>query len=310
MRILLLGSGGPQARAVVHIFARQGYAVQPAAQARTAPGKDKAGRLELLTAPIPRTARRLPALLRCDAVVFLPPLHRSDGAIGQAYAASPAFGVVCRPAPQPRIVMQSFLRPGGFRCTPTACAAWRAEQTLRDGGFEHVILRSGPVWDPELGPLALRRFVRLWGRLPLPGPPDGLVQPVALENLAEGIAKAVRIPAAPATTFDAAGPDIFRLRDLARLVIETFASPGAKEWYIGGRPVLRRALRQARALLPPWLVGCTCNPKPSSARFASVRNVFCANTLSRLPQHRPHGVDPQLTPHFTPPSPAFTFIAA
>ncbi|NLN28120.1 MAG: hypothetical protein GX161_07865 [Firmicutes bacterium] len=264
MRILLLGSGGPQARAVVHIFARQGYAVQPAAQARTAPGKDKAGRLELLTAPIPRTARRLPALLRCDAVVFLPPLHRSDGAIGQAYAAFAGLlaSSSADPAPRPRIVMQSFLGAQAGSVHAHLRAAWRAEQTLRDGGFEHVILRSGPVWDPELGPLAaLRRFVRLWGRLPLPGPPDGLVQPVALANLAEGIAKAVRIPAAPATTFDAAGPDIFRLRDLARLVIETFASPGAKEWYIGGRPVLRRALRQARALLPPWLVGCTCNPE-------------------------------------------------
>lgn len=264
MRIFLWGASGSTARATVQLFARQGYTIRPAAPSSTARAQERTRRLEVLVAPVRRSERWLATMRTCDAVIFIPPHHLYEGEIGRIYASfanllAPLSNGATRP---PRIVLQSALGAHATAQHAHLRAIWQAEEALRASRLEHVILRSGPVWDPETGPgAALVRFVRLWGRLPIMGDPDRLVQPIALANLAEGLVKSVRIPYGAGTTFDVAGPNIFRVRDWARLVAKALGIPTAKDWYIGDHPLLARALSQARALLPPWLIDRTCNPE-------------------------------------------------
>lgn len=283
MRILLLGASGPVTRAVVRFYARQGYAVRAATPTAKVRSQEQTFRPELLVGKIRYPERWRSVLERCDALLFLPPPHLTEGDLGRIYTSFAKLLSSTRHGRTriPRIVMQSSL---GARATseyPHQRAMWQAEESVRNSGCQHVILRTGPIWDPDTGPdSSLVRFVRLWGRLPIMGDPDRLVQPVALSNLAEGFIKAVRIPYEAAATFDVAGPNLFRVRDWAQIVAHALGTPALKSWYVADRPVLRRVLSHARTLLPPWLVGCTCNPE-------DYYRTLCIRPVRIVPDHSP-----------------------
>ena len=160
MRILLRSGGR---RRVVHIFARQGYAVQPAAQARTAPGRQSRG--SNCSRRLRRTARR-PRAFAATPWSFRPPSATGDRpSLRRAAGLSP---VVADPAVGP-VSSCKASAPRRVRCTPT-CARGRrnrrrATAASNTSSFAWTrVVRTGPLAAPPLRPPVGGRRYRTAGR--------------------------------------------------------------------------------------------------------------------------------------------------
>lgn len=92
--------------------------------------------------------------------------------------------------------------------TPYYRAKWDEEQALEAVDLEHVIFRPSFVFGRCGG--ALPTFIRLVRRSPLTpvlGPGTQLIQPIAVQDVASHLIKAIELEQACDRTFDLAGPD-------------------------------------------------------------------------------------------------------
>lgn len=92
--------------------------------------------------------------------------------------------------------------------TPYFRAKWDEEQALEAADLEHVIFRPSFVFGRCGG--ALPTFIRLVRRSPLTpvlGPGTQLIQPIAVQDVASHLIKAIELEQARDRTFDLAGPD-------------------------------------------------------------------------------------------------------
>ena len=88
-------------------------------------------------------------------------------------------------------------------------AKWAMEQTVRESGLEHVIMRPSFIFGRDGG--ALQQFLRI-ARLapvtPVVGPGTQRIQPIWADDVAAYFAAAVEKPEAANRTFEVGGPDI------------------------------------------------------------------------------------------------------
>lgn len=92
--------------------------------------------------------------------------------------------------------------------TPYFRAKWDEERALEAADLEHVIFRPSFVFGRCGG--ALPTFIRLVRRSPLTpvlGPGTQLIQPIAVQDVASHLIKAIELEQARDRTFDLAGPD-------------------------------------------------------------------------------------------------------
>lgn len=92
--------------------------------------------------------------------------------------------------------------------TPYYRAKWDEERALESADLEHVIFRPSFVFGRCGG--ALPTFIRLVRRSPVTpvlGPGTQLIQPIAVQDVASHLIKAIELEQAQDRTFDLAGPD-------------------------------------------------------------------------------------------------------
>lgn len=105
------------------------------------------------------------------------------------------------------------------RLTPYYRAKWDEEQMLRASGLEHLIFRPSFVFGRCGG--VLPTFVRLVRHSPLTpvlGPGAQRIQPIAVQDVAAHLIKAIELEGARGRTFDLAGPDQVNWDELYRLI--------------------------------------------------------------------------------------------
>ncbi len=92
--------------------------------------------------------------------------------------------------------------------TPYYRAKWDEEQTLEASGLEHVIFRPSFIFGPCGGVLpTFVRLVRYSPLTPVLGPGTQRIQPIAVQDVAAHLIKAIELEQARDRTFDLAGPD-------------------------------------------------------------------------------------------------------
>jgi NADH dehydrogenase len=106
-----------------------------------------------------------------------------------------------------------------FELTPYYRAKWDEERTLKASGLEHVIFRPSFVFARDGGVLpTFVRLVRFSPLTPVLGPGTQRIQPVAVEDVASHLIKAIELEDARDRTFDLAGPDQVSWDDLYGLI--------------------------------------------------------------------------------------------
>jgi NADH dehydrogenase len=103
--------------------------------------------------------------------------------------------------------------------TPYYQAKWEEERVLKASGLEHVIFRPGFVFGGDGGVLpTFSRLVRYSPITPVLGPGTQLIQPIAVEDVASHLVKALELESAPDRTFDLAGPEQISWNELYALI--------------------------------------------------------------------------------------------
>jgi uncharacterized protein YbjT (DUF2867 family) len=103
--------------------------------------------------------------------------------------------------------------------TPYYRAKWDEERALKASGLEHVIVRPSFVFGRCGGVLpTFIRLVRYSPITPVLGPGIQLIQPIAVQDVASHLIKAIELEAARNRTFDLAGRDRVNWDELYGLI--------------------------------------------------------------------------------------------
>jgi NADH dehydrogenase len=99
---------------------------------------------------------------------------------------------------------------------------WRAEQLVSESGMNWTIMRPSIIYGPH------DHFVNLFARmakfspvLPVFGAGETKLQPVAVEDVAQCFAGALRQPRSYGQTLDVCGPERFTMPELLRIICRT-----------------------------------------------------------------------------------------
>jgi len=152
-----------------------------------------------------------PAMVGCDAVIHLVGII-SEGP-GETYESVHVDGTTHLLEATSRAGIGRFLQMSALGARPDAPSRyhrskWLAEERVRASGLRWTVFRPSVIYGPGDG------FVNLFARmgrwtpvLPVPGNGLGLVQPIAVEEVAACFVRSLDCKAAEGRVFDLCGPD-------------------------------------------------------------------------------------------------------
>jgi NADH dehydrogenase len=96
---------------------------------------------------------------------------------------------------------------------------WAAEEAVRASGLAWTIFRPSVIYGPGDGLVSmLSQMVRRLPVVPVIGDGRQRLQPVAVEHVAQGFARAVKVEASVKQTYDVAGPDAVSMVELLQMI--------------------------------------------------------------------------------------------
>jgi uncharacterized protein YbjT (DUF2867 family) len=96
---------------------------------------------------------------------------------------------------------------------------WQAEEVVRASALDWTIIRPSLIFGPEDEFVSvLARLIRRSPAVPVLGDGQYRLQPVAVEQVAEGFARALRLPVTVGQTYEVGGPESYRFDELLDLI--------------------------------------------------------------------------------------------
>ena len=220
MRILLLGANGFIGRELWAALQARGHAVVP--------GVRRGSRAPLFAT---EAAVETDLARDCDADAWLPRLGGIDAVVncagilqergsGRAEAihvrAPAALYAACLRSNVRRVVLVSAISATAGAGTAYARTKLAGEEALRSTALEWVVLRPSLVHarGAHGGTALFRGLAALPGFILLPGDGGQAFQPLAMDDLAQVVAKAVESDALVRRTLEPVGPDVVTLRSI------------------------------------------------------------------------------------------------
>lgn len=223
MLILLTGGTGFVGRAVVRALRARDHRVRCLVRPGSEPRLAGADAIEPVGGDVTRPEGLAAAVRGADAVIHLVGIIRELPAKGITFERLHAQATrhmveAARAAGVGRYLQMSALgvRPGArARYHQTK---WQAEEAVRASGLRWTIFRPSIIFGPGDGFVTLlARLVRL-PVVPVIGDGQNRLQPVAVEHVAEGFARALETPEAVGQTYEVGGPRAYTFDELLDLV--------------------------------------------------------------------------------------------
>ncbi len=212
MQVAIAGSNGFVGRHLVDTLAAEGHALRLLVR-RAAPGTWSQGQVivDLVADPAGVAA----ALRGCDALVNLVGIKTARG---QSFAAAHVevvrrLVVACETAGVRRLIHVSVCGARADATGPYLESKWAGEQVVAASGLLWTIVRPGVIHgagDDFVTNLAA--MLRHAAVFPAPDGGTALIQPVAVEDVADAIAGALRRPETAGQRLDVVGPERLPLR--------------------------------------------------------------------------------------------------
>lgn len=219
--VLILGGTGFVGRSLCTLLAERGFDV-------TVPTRDKSAALklglpasvDLVSADVHDLAELTRLVAGKDAVVNLVAiLHGSEAQFDRTHVELPRTLVsACRAARVRRIVHVSALGVDSPRPSRYLRSKAQGEKVFKDADIDATVLRPSVIYGEK------DRFLNLFARLMTFAPVFPLAcagarfQPVWVEDVARAILVCLERPETSGQTFECAGPDIYTLAELVKLV--------------------------------------------------------------------------------------------
>jgi uncharacterized protein YbjT (DUF2867 family) len=96
---------------------------------------------------------------------------------------------------------------------------WQAEEVVRASALDWTIIRPSLIYGPgDEFVSVLARMIRRLPAVPVLGDGQYQLQPIAVDQIAEGFARALRLPLTVGQTYEAGGPEPYRFDELLDMV--------------------------------------------------------------------------------------------
>jgi NADH dehydrogenase len=221
-RVFVTGATGFVGRTVIQALRAEGYVVRCLVRRGSEPDLRGVGAIERVEGDVlsPQTLEE--GMAGCDAVVHLVGIIREHvptnttfyrvhvQATGNVVAAAASVGVR-------RYIHMSALGAREGARSRYHQTKWAAEEAVHACSLPWTIVRPSVIYGRGDGFVSL--LVRVVRRLPVvPLIGGGRLQPVPVEQVAQGVARALALPAAAKQTYEVGGPDRVTLGELVDLI--------------------------------------------------------------------------------------------
>lgn len=190
----------------------------------------------------------------CGAVIHLVGIireHRASGVVFERLHAEATAHIVdaARTAEVPRYLQMSAL--GVRRDAPSRYhrTKWEAEESVRSSSLAWTIFRPSVIYGRGDGSVSvLARLVRRLPVVPVIGDGRYRLQPVGVEHVAEGFARALAQPATVGQTYEVGGPQSYAFTEILDQIGQALGKPRVRKLH---HPLaLMRPLVRLLELLP------------------------------------------------------------
>ncbi len=221
-RVFVTGATGFVGRAVIQALRAEGHVVR--CLVRRGSERDLHGfeAIERVEGDVLGDPAALAAGIRgCDTVVHLVGIIREQTAtfekvhdLGTRNVLAATTGAGAR-----RFVHMSALGTRASARSRYHRTKWAAEEAVRASGLAWTIFRPSVIYGPGDGFISmLARMVRRFHVVPVIGDGRQRVQPVPVEHVAAGFARAVTVEASVKQTYTVAGPDAVSMVELLTMI--------------------------------------------------------------------------------------------
>ncbi len=223
-RVFVTGATGFVGRAVISALRAEGYAVRCLVRRGSERNLRGLGAVERVEGDVLIRRGLIDEMSGCHALVHLVGIIREHPTVNATFANIHIQGTrnVLQAAAEAGV--RRVLHMSALGARPGARAVyhqtkWAAEEAVRASGLSWTIFRPSIIYGRGDGFVTmLAHMVRRWPVVPVIGSGRQRVQPVPVEPVAEGFARALSRPATEKQTYEVAGPDAVSMLDLLDLV--------------------------------------------------------------------------------------------
>lgn len=179
-----------------------------------------------------------PSVEGCAAVIHLVGIIREQRASGVTFdrlhtqATANMLGVA-REAGVKRYIQMSAVGTRSGAVSRYHRTKWQAEEVVRASALDWTIIRPSLIFGPGDEFISvLARMIRRLPAVPVLGDGQYQVQPVGVEQVAEGFARALRLPLTVAQTYEVGGPEAYRFVDLLDKIGSALGRPRVRKVHV------------------------------------------------------------------------------
>ena len=224
-RVFVTGATGFVGRAVIHALRAEGHVVRCLVRRGSEADLHGFEAIERVEGDILGPPAQLEAgIAGCDTVIHLVGIIREHKSRGITFDRLHRIGTNNVLAAAAAAGARRYLHMSALGTRPGARARyhqskWAAEEAVRTSGLEWTIFRPSVIYGPGDGFLSLLAgMVRRLHVVPVIGDGRQRLQPVPVEHVAMGFARAVRTEASVKQTYVVAGPDAVSMIELLNLI--------------------------------------------------------------------------------------------
>jgi NADH dehydrogenase len=224
-RVFVTGATGFVGRAVVHALRAEGHVVRCLVRRGSEADLHGFEAIERVEGDILGPSASLEAgIAGCDTVIHLVGIIREHKSRGITFDRLHRIGTNNVLAAAAAAGARRYLHMSALGTRANARARyhqskWAAEEAVRTSGLEWTIFRPSVIYGPGDGFLSLLAgMVRRLHVVPVIGDGRQRLQPVPVEHVATGFARAVRTEASVKQTYVVAGPDSVSMIELLNLI--------------------------------------------------------------------------------------------
>ena len=253
-RIFVTGATGFVGHAVVRALLADGFLVRCLVRQGSEAALKGFESIDRVPGDVLEPAGLAAAVEGCGAVVHLVGIIRESPARGITFdrlhtQATANMLAVAREAGIKRYVQMSAVgtRPGAT--SRYHQSKWQAEEIVRASALDWTIVRPSLIYGPgDEFVSVLARMIRRLPAAPVLGDGQYRVQPVAVEHVAEGFARALRLPLSVSQTYEVGGPESCRFVELLDQIGAALGVPRVRKLHVPLGAV--RAMARAFGWLP------------------------------------------------------------